>query len=201
MYYYGGTPCASCAHYATCMSMANNMPTFSSPAATSTMPSMAPMMTTPMQSMPMQSMPVQSMPMVSPTVYDPSDALEGLYPSIYHKVRPMVVVHIDQLKIKHGGVVKLTKDELEAISKEIYEQIKDEIEDEADDDDDDDDNKKMRRRRYGKRRAVRDLIGIVLLTELLGRGPGRPPYYGGYPGYGYGPGYSYVPGYGYPPRY
>ncbi|GIM29173.1 hypothetical protein CPJCM30710_18390 [Clostridium polyendosporum] len=131
------------------------------------------------------------------------DGLEMMYPKIYHKVYPMVMSYCDSMEKKYGPMYRPSKEELKKISDDMYEKMKDYLDDCIDDDDTDDDDDcnryeydrfadneyNTRQRRYGRRRAVRDLFSILLLSQLFGRRP--------YPYYSYYPQYPQYPYYGY----
>jgi hypothetical protein len=124
--------------------------------------------------------------------------LEMMYPKVYFKLMPMVKGHCDKLEGKYGMYFCPSKEEMEDIIEDICEKFEKDIDDEDDEkekkgkkdkcredsfDYQSDDNK--RRPRYGRRRVLRDLVGIVLLDELLGRRRRRRPHYGYGPSYGW----------------
>jgi len=131
-------------------------------------------------------------------VEDWDDDLEKKYPPIYSKIYPWVSYFCCDMELKHGDDYEPTREEIKEITENIYEKIKDDLED----DDDKKDNKHRDDDRiplqygYGYSGGfVNDLIGIVLLNELVGRRDHRrrrprrrrrrrpdygyyPPYYG-----------------------
>lgn len=109
---------------------------------------------------------------------DNDEDLEMMYPSIYRRVRPMIIMHCNLLEKKHGHMCKPSHKELDEICEDIYDKIKDRLEDV--DDEDDDDHHYRQRRRFGRRRALNDLFRILLLQELVGRRRRRRrrPHYG-----------------------
>ncbi|NLZ49288.1 MAG: hypothetical protein GX895_11030 [Clostridiales bacterium] len=109
--------------------------------------------------------------------------IEMLYPRSYYIIYPHVRYQCDMLERKYGKNYCPTKEEMEDILEDIY--IK--VEKELDKDDDDKKDKdhcrgedRKRRRPYDRRRLLNDLIGIILIGELLDR---RRTYYG--PGFWY----------------
>lgn len=157
-----------------------------------------PMMENNKNVMPMQNMPTNIMPMpnMDAKIMPIEDKdLEGLYPKIYFSIIPMVRMHCDKLEGKYGEGVCPSKKEMEDIVEEISGKLEKDM---------DEDNEKCKknkkdkcredeyinineedvrqRRRYGRRHLLKDLIGVLLVEELLGRRRRRRPYYG-YGGY------------------
>lgn len=134
------------------------------------------------------------------------EELKMMYPKSYYLIMPHVKHHCDMLESKHGSTYCPTRVELEEIKDEIYKCIDKSLDDCEEDDYEkhhhhdrseyeDESQEEIRQRRYGRNRAVRDLIGVALVSELLGRQPFIPyapfvPYYPVYPPYGYGYGYG-----------
>lgn len=95
------------------------------------------------------------------------DDLERRFPPIYNRVYPWVNYFCCDMELKHGHDYEPSREEIKEIVEKIYDKIKDDL------DDDDHDNK----HRYDERQFIgfggsgfgRDLIGILLLQELLGR--------------------------------
>jgi hypothetical protein len=118
--------------------------------------------------------------------------LEMMYPESYYIIYPHVRHQCDMMEEKHGKGHCPCKEDIEKALDEICEKSEKELEyceDKKDEDKEDD----KRRRRYGRRRLLRDLAGVILINELIGR---RDPFYG--PIYGpavYGPS-VYGPGLG-----
>lgn len=128
--------------------------------------------------------------------------LKMMYPKAYFKLIPMVQVHCDKLEGKYGMFFCPSKEEFEEIIEDICEKFEKDIEDEDDEKDkkgkkdkcrEDDfeqgnDSRRPRPRprpRYGRGQVLRDLIGVVLLDELIGRRRRRRPYFGYGPNYGW----------------
>lgn len=101
------------------------------------------------------------------------DDLERRFPPIYGRVFPWVNYYCCDMEMKHGYDYEPTREELKEISEKVYDKIKDELEDLYGDDHDDHDDRYRDDERvpqyYGRRGALNDLIGIILLQELLGR--------------------------------
>jgi hypothetical protein len=108
--------------------------------------------------------------------------LKMMYPKIYVKIMPLVKHHCDKHEEVHGTMHCPGHEHIEDMSDKIYKRVESELDDELGEDDDDDD---MRQRRYGRRRAIKDFIGVLLLNELIGRRRRRRrrrprPHYGWY---------------------
>jgi hypothetical protein len=134
-----------------------------------------------------------------------NEELRMLYPKAYQLMMPHIKHHCDELESKHGAMYCPTRKQFEDIKEDIYKCI-----DKALDDCEEEDDKSekhhherfagenewkeeadARRPRYGRRSAVRDLIGVALIGELLGRRAFIPyapfvPYNPYAPIYGYG---------------
>ncbi|OOO62419.1 hypothetical protein [Clostridium tepidum] len=89
--------------------------------------------------------------------------LKNLYPKIYFKIYPLVKEHCDIIEKEKGENHCPSKKEVDTVCKKIYEKIKPQL------DDDDEYKDFYRQHRYRRRHAVRDIIGILLINELLGR--------------------------------
>ncbi|WP_251861241.1 hypothetical protein [Clostridium sp. Marseille-Q2269] len=107
---------------------------------------------------------------------DHDEDLKRLLPRIYFKIYPVVIHHCDLMEREKGKDYCPSEKELDSTCKEIYKKIKSQL------DDDDDDCDCTRQRRYRRRHAVRDIIRILFLNELLRRRRRRRPHR---PGYGY----------------
>ncbi|WP_163192907.1 hypothetical protein [Clostridium thermarum] len=108
--------------------------------------------------------------------------LEMMYPHSYYVIFPHVRQQCDILEQKHGKIYCPTKEELKGIIEDICDEVEKELEEDDNKHRDDYRNEERRPRgRYTRRRLLNDLIGVILIEELLGR---RRPYY-------YGPGYWY----------
>lgn len=128
------------------------------------------------------------------------EELKMMYPKSYYLIMPHIKQHCDMMENKHGYMYCPTKREIEEIKDEIYKCIDKELDECKDEDESDEkhhderyeyEEEQLRQRGYGRRQAVRDLIGVALIGELLGRGPFvpypfYPPYYPFPPAYGYG---------------
>lgn len=119
--------------------------------------------------------------MMEPMMDMEEEQLKMMYPKVYIKIMPLVKHHCDKHEEEHGTTHCPSREDIEDMCDKIYKKIKDDLDEECGEDDDDDD---MRVRRYGRRRAVRDLITVLLLGELIGRRRRRRrrprPYYWGY---------------------
>lgn len=142
--------------------------------------------------MQMMGMPQQYAPMMTM----PQEQLEMMYPKVYFIIFPAVQHHCDMMGIQPGMAVNPTKEQLDgmvesiAANVESNQEVNEELAAEE----------KEKRQPlgggfgfgFGGRRFLRDIIGILLIRELLRR---RQPYSYGYPGtYGYPGSYGY-PGY------
>lgn len=94
-------------------------------------------------------------------MYDDDD-LERMYPEIYHRAHPMVMMHCDRMEGKYGLMFSPSNKDLDDACEDMYENIKDYLEDMEEKDYD-------RQRPYDRRRSVNDLLRILLIRELLGR--------------------------------
>lgn len=94
-------------------------------------------------------------------MYDDDD-LERMYPEIYHRAYPMVMMHCDRMEGKYGLMFSPSNKDLDDACEDMYENIKDYLEDMEEKDYD-------RQRPYDRRRSVNDLFRILLIRELLGR--------------------------------
>lgn len=95
---------------------------------------------------------------------DNSD-LERMYPKIYHKVRPLIIMHCDDFERKHGCMCCPSHKELDDACDHIYKNIKKHL----DKMHDKDHEKCYRQRGYDRRSSLNDLFRILLIGELLGR--------------------------------
>ncbi len=118
-------------------------------------------------------------------MYDDDEDLEKMYPEMYYKLYPMVKMHCDRIERKCGWMESPTDKDLKEACEDMYENIKDYLEemDEDDKDDHDDDNCYSRQYSYDRRRPINDFLRILLIRELAGRRRRRRrrrpmPYYG-----------------------
>ncbi|RXI49103.1 hypothetical protein DP130_06745 [Clostridium tetani] len=95
---------------------------------------------------------------------DDSD-LERMYPEIYRRVYPMVIVHCDRIERQYGWMCCPSNESLNNACEDIYENIKDCLDEIYAKDDD----KCYRQFDFGRRRSLNDLFRILLIRELLGR--------------------------------
>jgi hypothetical protein len=145
------------------------------------------------------NMPYNNMPDNTMDVEDTD--LKMMYPRAYFMLIPMIKSHCDKLEGKYGMFFCPSKDEMEDIIEDICKRFEKDIEDEDDEkekkgkkdkcreedfDQENDSSRRPRPRpRYGRRQALRDLVGVIFLGELLGRRQRRRPYYGYGPNYGW----------------
>ncbi|TDT51961.1 hypothetical protein [Fonticella tunisiensis] len=150
------------------------------------------------QSMPMMQMPVQCCPIMDmENMEDEGEQrLEMMYPETYYIIRPAVVNRCDIMETKHGEMHIPDREEMDEMIEEICDEVEEEVEKEIKSSKDN----MSRQFGYGRRRLLRDLVGVSLIGELLGRRrrrrrrrPFPHPPYGGYPPY-YGP-YPWYPQY------
>lgn len=106
--------------------------------------------------------------------------LEMYYPEIYFKIYPSIKNHCDNIENKYGNNQCPSKHEIDIIIEEISIMIEKDL-----DGEDKKDCGEKKKRQYGRGRLVRDLVGIMLLNELIGRRRPSYPYYGGYYNYWY----------------
>lgn len=109
--------------------------------------------------------------------------IEMMYPHSYYVIYPHVRYKCDLLERKYGKNYCPTKEEMKDIVEDICKKVEKELERDVDDKKDKDQCRaedRRRRRRYDRRRLLNDLVGVILIGELLNR---RGPYYG--PGYWY----------------
>lgn len=99
-------------------------------------------------------------------MYD--DDLERMYPEIYHRAHPMVMMHCDKMEEKYGWMFSPSNKDLSDACEDMYENLKDYLE-EMEEKDHDDDKCYSRQQPYDRRRSVNDLLRILLIRELLGR--------------------------------
>lgn len=118
-----------------------------------------------------------------------TEQLESMYPRVYFIIFPHVRLHCDSMDEKHGDMYVPDKEEIRDMVEDIYRKVEKDL---RDYDDDKCRNEDMTRQ-YRPRALARDLIRIILISELLRRRRRRffPPY-GGYSYYG---GYPIYPGY------
>lgn len=120
------------------------------------------------------------------------------YPELYYGVYPKVQDCINKYYPPYVPIYQMPDNEqMDTMVDEIYEEC---IEEYPEINQDPKERRLMargissqQRPYYGRRRIFRDLLGIIVIGELLRRR--RNPYYGYGPGYGYSPGYNYRPGY------
>ncbi|WP_416198273.1 MAG: DUF4129 domain-containing protein [Sporanaerobacter sp.] len=118
------------------------------------------------------------------------------YPELYYRIYPKVMSTISKNVDNLSVAGNVSEDEVDKMVDEVYEQMLAECPEIGEDPMERRQRysryKAMQRPYYGRGRIVRDIISIILISELLRR---RYPY--NY--YGYGSGYGYGPGYGYEP--
>lgn len=102
-------------------------------------------------------------------MYEDNDDLERMYPAMYRKVYPMVTMHCDKIERKYGWMYTPNNKDLDDACEDMYENMKDYLDEMDDKDKNNDDKYYSRKRRYGRRRALNDLFRILLIRELSGR--------------------------------
>lgn len=125
-----------------------------------------------MTSMPMQYNPVAAMP---------QQQLETMYPKSYQIIKPEVENMCDRMVASNGQMYTPTQQQLDAMIDDIYGNVEADVSNAVKEGRDEE------RQFYGGgRRILRDFIGALLITSLIGRRP-----YGFYPGFypGYYPGF------------
>lgn len=145
-----------------------------------TMPVMQQPMTMPM----MEHMPEQEMP------YDEDDRDEeyfaGMYSDACHEMMPYVMRTVDRMEQKGDMIYdnRPSREMVDRMTEEAYDDLIRDIPDMGDE--------MSEERQYGRRRFTRDLLGLLLISELLRRRRRRRrrhPIFGFYPfdyDYGYG---------------
>ena len=115
------------------------------------------------------------------------------YPELYYRIYPKVIDTVSGYMNDNNQGKDITEEDIENMIDEVYEKMVVECP-EVEEDPMERRSRKARYRIaqrpfYGRRRLVRDIISIILLSELLRR---TNPY-----GFGYGPGYYdyYTPWY------
>ena len=110
--------------------------------------------------------------------------LESMYPNIYNIVNPAVEKHCDNIQMMYGNAYIPSKEHIEAatdnILSEVESKVDAEIAKEA--------GAGERQFGFGGRRVLRNLIGILLIRNLLGR---RRRPFGFFPGFGFQPGFPF----------
>lgn len=142
-----------------------------------------PMATAPQVNCPMMNfgypMPIQ--PMNYPMITMPEDQLENMYPKTYKIVNPVVQSYCDKMDTMSNPSKEQLDEVCEKICKDVEADVEKVIAEEGKDD--------KRQLGLGGRFILRDLVGILLIRELL-----RRRRFFGYPGYGF-PGYGGFYGY------
>ncbi|SHH88231.1 hypothetical protein [Sporanaerobacter acetigenes] len=114
------------------------------------------------------------------------------YPELYYRIYPKVISAISRSTDNLSVDGNVSEEQVDKMVDEVYEQMLAECpeigEDPMERRQRSSRYKAMQRPYYGRGRLVRDIISIILISELLRR---RYPY--NY--YGYGPGYGYEPWY------
>lgn len=127
--------------------------------------------------MPNYNQPAYQMPNM-PVMVEGEKQIEMLYPQSYYIIYPHVRYHCDMLERKHGKNYCPTKEEMEDILEDIFKKVEKELDKEDEDKKDKDHcrgEERKRKRPYDGRRLLNDLIGVILIGELLDR---RRPFYG-----------------------
>lgn len=99
---------------------------------------------------------------------DWDDDLERRFPPIYNRIYPWVNYYCCEMELKHGYDHEPSREELEEIIENIYDKVKDYLDDDHDDHKHRDDDRQFGFG-FGGRGLGRDFIGTLLLAELLGR--------------------------------
>lgn len=161
------------------------------------MPSTMPMGTMPMGTMPMGTMPMGTMPMMQPgnmcmIIYEADDKDEqyfaGMHGENCHVMMPYVKKTVDKMEQKGDMIYKdyPDKEMFDTMLEDAYKDMVHDMPEMADETD-------AERQFFGRRRIARDLLGILLINELLGRRRRRRRrhYDYDYPVYGYDDYYYY----------
>ncbi|MBL4935104.1 hypothetical protein JK636_04960 [Clostridium sp. YIM B02515] len=112
---------------------------------------------------------------------DDEQDLAMLYPSLYHRVMPLVMYHGDQMEMKYGPMYAPTREEVGRITDDIYDRLGSDMN--FDEYENEDEGEEKSRQRPRRRRFPRDLISILFLRDLhrrRRRRRRRMHFYGGY---------------------
>ena len=141
-------------------------------------------------------MPCMMNTMAMPQQYGPittmiEQQLENMYPKTYHIVYPRVRHHCDMLDMNYGCNYCPTKEQVDDMCDRICKEVEKDVETSMKDDMKDDmEGKENRQLGFGSRRLLRDLVGILLIRELIRRRRGFGFPFFRYPLFGY-QGYVY----------
>lgn len=128
-----------------------------------------------MQYMQYMNIPNQMQPMVNM----PEENLERMYPEIYYKIQPEVERQCDMLDMTYGYMYAPSRQDVDRMVDDIYSRVEQyDMETSARQVSADADS--VETQFFGGRGALRDLVGILLIRELLDRR--RRPFfpYGGF---------------------
>jgi len=118
-----------------------------------------------------------------PMMTMPQHQLEAMYPRIYYIIFPVVVGHCDMMDSSYGLSYIPTREQLEAMTDDIYARVERDVEAEIMQGSRELDDRQFG---FGRRNLLRGLISILLIRELIRRR--RRPFFG-FPFYGGGFGY------------
>ncbi len=134
----------------------------------------------------MMNMPGKYNPMADMT----KEKIETMYPRIYFIINPVIVSQCDAFTGMAPLDENLSKEQMDRMVDNVYRMVEGQVNAEYGNMEEMDNRQPFG---FGRRRFLRDVIGILLIRELIGRRR-RPGYgypgFGGYPGYGYGGGYG-----------
>lgn len=120
-----------------------------------------------------------------PMMEMPEQQLEMMYPRMYHIVYPAIVRHCDMMDSTLGTMHMPTREQVERMTDDITVSVEVNVDAVI--------KQEMggfeeRQLGFGGRRILRDLVGILLIRELLRRR--RRPFFGFPFGTGFGPGFG-----------
>lgn len=92
------------------------------------------------------------------------------YPELYYRIYPKAIDTINQYLERNPGAVEINNDDMESLVDEVYDKLVYECP-ELDDDPVERRGRyrSLQRQFYGRRRLARDIISIIIISELLRR--------------------------------
>lgn len=112
----------------------------------------------------MQEQPMMMNMPEQPVMDIEEEQLKMMYPRVYVILMPHVKHHCDRYEEVYGVMSCPRREDIEAMTDKIYKTMEEDMDEEFSDDDDD-----RLVRQFGRRRFGRDLIFILLLSELIRR--------------------------------
>ncbi|GAA0181136.1 hypothetical protein SH2C18_37100 [Clostridium sediminicola] len=101
---------------------------------------------------------------------DEEEILEEMYPNIYRRIYPWIHYYCCDMEVKMGEDYIPNKEQCEKIVENIYDKIKDNIDDMyVGNYDEEKDNEYERKSHKGRKRPYSNLIKILLIRDLIDR--------------------------------